>query len=204
VAPKLTEISMTWVNKESNSNQVMLSFRVNEPLFGEAPTYADTLLTNLNILQENVGACGIQPAEMSLEDYARTLHVDWEILPPGSVDEALTRMFHGRTVSSEERDTAADRFAFFDALSAEKKVFGLSGIQRYFGAILPSGIGVFENLHYGNAVYIFFSDWERLSQLSRVELLSGRQGQEVVRVVHMPGWKGTVQKIINTRLEKGA
>jgi hypothetical protein len=204
VAPKLTEISMELSNLGNHSDQVILAFRVNEVLSPNAPGFEHTLLSNLNILQENVGACGVYPAEQSVSEYVRTLHVDWEILPPGTAEEAVARIFPGNSGTREERETAADRFAYFQSLSAVNLVYGLSGNLRYFGAILPTGMAVFENLRYGNAVYIFFSEWERLSQLSRLELLSGRQGSEVVRVPHVPGWKSKVRNIINTKLKVGA
>jgi hypothetical protein len=204
VAPKLNEIAMVWSNRGSDSDQIALSFRVEEVFTSSDLKFESTLLSNLNLLQENVGACGMYPADQPIADYIRTLHVNWEILPPGTVDEVIARLFPGNSGTREERETAADRFAFFESLSAEKIVYGLSGNRRYFGAIMPSGAAVFENLHYGNAVYIFFSNWERLSQLSRIELLSGRQGRDVVRVPHMPGWQGTVRKIINMKLMEGA
>jgi len=204
IAPKLNEIKMIWSNQGGDSDHIAISFRVEEVFSSSDSTLESTLLSNLNLLQENVGACGVYSAEQPIADYIRTLHVNWEILPPGTVDEVIDRLFPGNSGTREERDTAADRFAFFESLSAEKIVYGLSGNRRYFGAILPSGAAVFENLYYGNAVYIFFADWERLSQLSRIELLSGRQGSDVVRVLHLPGWQGVVRKIVNMRLKEGA
>lgn len=204
VAPRLNEITMVQGNPGSDSDQVVLSFRVEEIFTGRDANFENTLLSNLNLLQENVGACNVYPADQSISDYIQTLHVDWEILPPGTVGEVLARLFPNNSGTREERDTAADRFAFFESLSAEKIVYGLSGNRRYFGAILPSGAAVFENLNYGNAVYIFFSDWERLSQLSRIELLSGRQGKDVVRVLHVPGWQNTVRKVVSMPLKEGA
>lgn len=204
VAPKLNEVTMVVANPGSDSDQVVLSFRVEEVFSGNDPALDQVLLSNLNLLQENVGACGVQPADRSIADYVQTLHVNWEILPPGTVGEVIARLFPDGSGTREERDTAADRYAFFNSLSAEKVVYGLSGNQRYFGAILPSGAAVFENLSYGNAVYIFFSDWEHLSRLSRIELLSGRQGKDVVRVLHVPGWQGTVRKVVSMPLMEGA
>lgn len=203
IAPKLTEVCMELSNQGSHSDQVVLSFKVNEPLNRNDPDFERQLLSNLNILQENVGACGVYAADLSVSDYARTLLVNWEILPPGTAEEAVARMFPGNSGTIEERNTAKARFAFFESLSAVNHVYGLSGNFRYFGATLPSGMAIFENLRYGNAIYIFFSDWERLSQLSRIELLSGRQGKEVVQVKHIPGWESRVRNIISSQLKKG-
>ncbi len=46
--------------------------------------YADRFLFNLNLLQENVGAADVFPADAALADYLRSIYhtVGWELLPP--------------------------------------------------------------------------------------------------------------------------
>ena len=48
---------------------------------------------------------------------------------------------------------------------------------------------VFENIRYGNAIYVMFEGWESLSRKSRIDLLKGsREGFE--RIEHRDGWEG--------------
>lgn len=41
-----------------------------------------------------------------------------------------------------------------------------------------------------------FSNWKSLSKRTRIELLSGRYGNDFERVVHISGWKGKVKAIV--------
>ena len=132
--------------------------------------------------------------------YLETLHVEWDILPPGSVDEVLTRLFRGRVPSAEERDTVKERYEFFTSLNPQKLVYGNSGFQRYFGAMVRPDLVVFENVKYGNAIYIMFGSWGELSKKSRVELLSGRCGNGFERVVHTSSWKERVKSLVGSKV----
>ena len=75
--------------------------------------------------------------------------VSWEVLPPGTKEEAVERVFCGRTPSPEERGVVEDRYTFLMGLKPKNLVFGLSGIQRYFGAQIADDLVVFENIEYG-------------------------------------------------------
>ena len=46
---------------------------------------------------------------------------------------------------------------------------------------------VFENLQYGNAIYVMYENWQAISQRSRVELLAG-DPDSFERIVHRSGW----------------
>ena len=65
--------------------------------------------------------------------------------------------------------------------------------------MIEDNLIVFENVKYGNAIYIMFSDWEELSQQSRVDLLSGRFSNDFERVTHVGDWQKKVTKIIEER-----
>ena len=61
-------------------------------------------------------------------------------------------------------NVAGDRYDFFVGLDPKKLIIGSSGFRRYFGALLEDYLVVFENIEYGNAVYILFEKWEVLSR----------------------------------------
>ena len=182
----------------------IIAFRVEEVLSKRSTTFKQRLFENLNLLQENVGACGLEPADESIENFAKTLHVTWEILPPGTSEATLKRFFRGRVPTSEERNTAKSRYDFFVSLKPKSLVFGKSGFRRYFGALLEDNLVVFENIAYGNAVYILFERWEELSRRSRIDLLSGKYGTDFSRVVHTTGWKGQVRAIVSAKRPRRA
>lgn len=194
--PRELEIAIHCANPEPGRNSYMIAFRLDEPLDPAAEDFDERLLCNLNLLQENAYGAGVEPAATDLETYLATLHVAWEILPPGSREEALERLFQGRQPSQEERDVADGRLQFFDSLAPRRIVVGTSGFRRYLGAQLEDNFVVFENPTYGNAIYIMYGDWEELSQKTRIDLLAGRCGDDFDRVVHTPGWEDRVRRLV--------
>jgi hypothetical protein len=174
----------------------IIAFQVQEVLDKHDKSFKDRLLENLNLLQESVGACGVEAATMALSDYAKSLHVSWEILPPGTLEETVERVFRGKTPTQQQKDITAERYNFFQSLKPKGLVFGQSGFRRYFGALLENNLVVFENIEYGNAVYILFDNWEELSKISRLDLMSGKFNGSFERVVHISGWKGKVKTIV--------
>ena len=200
--PRELEITLIPQDTRPNLPAYIIAFRVEEVLSKKRKDFKETLFENLNLLQENVGTCGVEAANISLSEYAKSLHVSWDILPPGTRDEAVGRLFRGRVPTQEEKNVAGERYDYFMSLKPKNLVYGTSGFRRYFGALLEDDLVVFENIQYGNAVYILFNNWKELSKKSRIDLLSGKYGTDFKRIVHTQGWKGQVREIVAARREE--
>ena len=174
----------------------IIAFQVQEVLNKNSKNFEEFLFENLNLLQENIGTCGVEGASMALSDYAKSLHVSWEILPPGTMGETIQRLFRGKNPTHQQTDVAKKRYNFFQTLKPKSLVYGQSGFRRYFGALLEDDLVVFENIEYGNAVYVLFDKWEELSKLSRLDLLSGKFGDSFERIIHTGDWKEKVKAIV--------
>lgn len=196
ISPALAQIKMESMLAKEESGKIIIKFEVSEILDKKSKDFEKRLLASLNLLQENIGSHGVESAGVKFDDYRKTMKVDWEIFPLGTREEALARVTKGRSVSSEEKQQFEERYDFYRSLKPEKEVYGTSGFSRYFGALIKDELVVFENLQYGNAIYVMHENWQTLSQKSRTELLSGRYGKSFQRVEHRPGWKLSVKKII--------
>jgi hypothetical protein len=109
IAPKELELVIE-VLEESESGTFVLKFVVDEVLSRIAPDFEKEFLYNLNLLQENVGAVDVFPSEATLADFTKTVQLNWEILPPGSVDEIVKQMLKDkRPVTDEKRKLMEDR-----------------------------------------------------------------------------------------------
>jgi len=200
-APRELELCLYCADTSAARSTFVIAARVDEALNQDDPDFEAGLMENLNLLQENLGGCGVEGADSSVEDYARTLHLSWEILPPGSFDEAIERLFRGRMPTQQERKAAEGRYEFFESLNPANLIVGSSWFRRYFGALLDDDLVVFENIEYGNAVYVMYDNWEELSQRSRLELLTGRLGDEFDRVIHRAGWQEEVRRLVEAKRE---
>lgn len=187
-------------NDPVKNGKVLLAFEVDHVLNKKSDTFLSDLLYDLNLLQESLGTTGVQPSDATWEDYQKTLSVDWEILPPGTKLEVIKEKLAGRVMQSAgNKDVTGDRYKFFQSLKPQNIVLGMSGKLRYFGALLSDNLVVFENIEYGNAIYIMYENWNTLSQKSRTELLTGEYGDSFDRVIHTSDWKQKVKNFIRNK-----
>lgn len=177
----------------------VLKFSLNCVLDRHNVDFDDDLLFSLNILQENTGLCGVDRSGKTRDEYIETTLVDWEIFPPGSIDRFLAKAKQGHGKANTEASWVIDeRVAEFRRLSPERYILGKGGFNRYVGAVLPHGIVVFENIRYGNALYVLYENWEDVSQRSRLDLLKGTSA-DYERIPHVDGWKEQFQNAVRRR-----
>jgi hypothetical protein len=91
--------------------------------------------------------------------------------------------------------TILSRLRTFEKLKPTHFISGTSGFARYFGAKYGDDFVVFENIRYGNAIYVMFEDWQTLSRKSRIDLLKGdREGFE--RIEHRENWEDKLEAML--------
>jgi hypothetical protein len=82
-----------------------------------------------------------------------------------------------------------------ERLKPQCYIAGTNEFLRYFGAKFEDDFVAFENLNYGNALYVMHENWEQLSQRSRIDLLKARpRGFE--RVLHVAGWEDRLRALL--------
>src|ERR1017187_3466308 len=107
--PRELEITMDCANKNPGLTTYVISFQVAETLDKTAKDFEERLFENLNLLQENIGVCGVESANVPLVNYAKSLHLSWEILPPGTLANTIARVFQRRTPSQQQKDVVTER-----------------------------------------------------------------------------------------------
>lgn len=192
--PKEVELSVTLL--EEKDGGYVVKFAVEQVINRRTDDFEQELLYNLNILQENIGAANVFPSAATLAEYTATVQVEWQILPPGTVDDVVQRMLQGkRRVTPEQEEIMKERITVMSELEPESYVTGSDGFLRYFGAKFGDDFVVFENIRYGNAIYVMYDSWQELSQKSRIDLLKGsRDGFE--RIEHRDGWEGRLRWLV--------
>ena len=164
IAPREVELSIALLKTEAGDNpRFVFRFRVEQILDKISVNFQEDLFSNVNLLQENVGAVDVFASEAETADYIKTISVDWEILPPGERTEILNRVLSKfRNPSEEVKKKLLARYALLEKLKPKAYISGSSGLKRYFGAQFKDDLVVFENLEYGNAIYVMFENWEQL------------------------------------------
>lgn len=197
IAPKELEIKTELIREEVSTEKFFVfKFSVDILLNRRHKNFKSDLLYSLNILQENVGIANVFSSNSDLGEYLKTINVNWEILPPGDRDNVVSKILAGyKTPTKEIRDKILKRYNLLTSLKPVAFISGENGFRRYFGAKFSEKLVVFENLEYGNALYVMFEDWNVLSKLSRLELLSGKR-EGFARIIHKSGWEIELKKIV--------
>lgn len=192
--PKQVELKIELIEKRENG--FVLKFSIEQVINRRTPDFEKELLYNLNLLQENVGFIDVFPSMATLAEYKKTVSVDWEILPPGTVDEVIEALLNNKkkqNITPDQIKVMKERIEVMSKLNPLNYIKGTSGFLRYFGAQFGDDFVVFENIQYGNAIYIMYESWRELSQKSRVDLLNGPR-EDFERIEHTSGWEQVLKK----------
>ena len=196
-----TEKSISLELLKQNGDEVYIKVSINEILEVNSKNYESELLFNINLLQEFIGCINLFSSNADLQDYLNSLYVNWEFLPIGTRDENILKLLNRyNNPSAEIIGKIEERYGFLESLNPLEIITGTSGFIRYFGAKFSNELVVFENLDYGNAIYIMFENWEVLSRLSRLELRK-LDDNNFVRISHSLNWKQKTQEIVKERLD---
>jgi hypothetical protein len=203
VPPERIPIVLDQLEREAASDGAIYAIRFTIPvvLNRTQSEFEGDLLAALNLLQENVGQVGIFASDATRDEYLRTIYLTWEFLPEGRREEAIEHVLSGvKGITPELRARLLERYDFLMSMRPDPPalLLGTGGFTRYFGARFSDRLVVFENVEYGNALYIMFDDWERLSKMTRLQLRTGEiEGFE--RIEHRGEWTRRLERIIRER-----
>lgn len=195
-SPWFLTIRIACIGKDILGQWYTFRFTVDRVLDRRSPDFLDDLLYDLNLLQENVGNHNLYESDAPVEEFLKTLYVNWEILPPGERDNNIARIVAGlRPGDQRAKALVVERYLLLERLRPRCFVKGTSGFARYFGAQFGDDFVVFENVEYGNAIYVMRENWQTLSQRSRTELLASPD-QTFVRIRHSKAWKAHLARVV--------
>ena len=181
----------------------VIKFKISNDLDRNEPKFEENLLFALNLLQENTGAADVFQSDTPNDVYLSTIHLDWEIFPAGTADEVVSQL--GRTksnnLSPQSLVIIAERVNFFNALKPKNFIQGTGKFHSYFGAMFADDLVVFENLRYGNAIYVLYENWEEVSKMSRIDLLRGTS-ERYDRFPHLAGWQSKLKNHLKLEIAK--
>ena len=203
IAPREWSISVELLKEEIIGGHKVYSFKISVDvvLCRDEPNFNDDLFFAINLLQENTFACNVFDANTTREEFLLTRQVGWEIFPAGSLERivAQTKSNVGELTQLVETKIR-HRYEFLASLNPKNFIVGSGMNRRYFGAQFSDNLVVFENIEYGNAIYILFDNWAEISQMSRIDILQ-RKEKDFIRLPHRKNWervlKHNIQKLLN-------
>ncbi|MFK4794950.1 hypothetical protein [Sphingobium sp. ZW T5_29] len=183
---------------------IVVQFALNELLDRDHTEFDRLFLWSLNVLQENTGVTDVYSSNATREDFLGSILLAWEVFPPGSVDEVIARLAKSPPYAANAPDFekhVRDRVALFEQLKPTSYLRGQGGFGSYFGAQFADDLVVFENLRYGNAIYVLYENWEDVSKRSRLDLLRDNDAQ-FDRIPHVADWQDRLRALVRFQLQK--
>lgn len=185
--PRDGEIKFTLLNE--SGEHVRLKAEIDAILDQHHPDFRRDLFFALNLLQEQLRDCHVFDATMTDEEIARITTVGWEIFPPGTMDKTISKIVeHMRSPSPTRQREIQKRAETLSRLHPTDYILGSGMNSHYYGAKFGNNIVVFENIDYGNALYILFDNWQEISQMSRIDILK-RHERDYIRIIHKGRWE---------------
>lgn len=199
--PRLFSIEVELLNSPG-VDTALVKFKIDQVLDRKVETFEEDVHFALNLLQESTGAAGVYSSDATREDFIGTVLLDWEVFPPGSADELIASFTkHAGGLSPEKAGIVAARVKLFNKLPVEHLIRGAGSFGSYVGALYADDLVVFENMNYGNALYVLYADWQDVSKRSRLDLLRGTS-ESFDRIVHAEGWETKFTELIEAELKK--
>ncbi len=201
-APREIPIKIKLIEEKTDS--IIYSGIIEYPL--DKTSSEEEILFVLNLAQENLwNAIVLADREGSLPEDFDTVLLEWDIFPPEKRDIDLKRLMRWRRNPEIIATVIAERYDFALSLGEIlglkiELVNGWAWMGHYFGVKFTDNLVMFENIYYGNAIYLLFEDWKAMSKLSRTKILSGSAGK-YQQIRHSRYWKSEVLRSLKKTIE---
>lgn len=121
--------------------------------------------------------------------------VNWNILPEGEYAWVRVQEYVDNIVESKgfKKRLAEYRAEVISNYKPDRLIIGQGGFKGYLiFEFADKGIYILENLYYGNATYVMGNDWERVSQMTKAEVINNDLCEN--RIIHSKGWEEEIDQ----------
>lgn len=158
----------------------------------------DEIIHTTNLILEVFGYCDIYSLDLDPFLSPKVVKLDWQIFPEG---EAIVWEKVNQYVENIIKPTKRKKNVVQFRLSKLKQ-FGFDpiavGNAGFNGYIVfryrDSNLFFFENPRINNATYVFNSNWEELTKLSKGEIINN--DLHINRIIHNKAWEDDIKKIL--------
>lgn len=191
VAPPSLELT---IQANTGGKRVLMS-----PLIADWKNNPEQLLHAINLLLDLFGECTFFDEDLNQVVTAPMKHLNWKILPKGErpfselqsqLKSALNRIKPGN------RSFVDHRLERLNSFKPDFTAIGQGGFTGYVVFGYPKkDTYVLESILYGNATYVVGKDWEKLSQMTKAEILNDNLHKQ--RIIHRRSWFEKVRRLFS-------
>ena len=156
------------------------------------------LINTINIFLTVFKECEVLYKDLSDFKPKKVINLNWDILPKGKYPWNIIKRNLKPLVSNKSNTKKQIMFAncaYINEFEPDFVAYGKAGFRGYvILGFTKVNIYVLESVYSGNATYIFGQDWEKLSKLTKAEILSDNLQQD--RIIHNSNWKKQISNYL--------
>ncbi len=127
--------------------------------------------------------------------------LQWDVLPPGKYPWEYAKTLVGKVtqkLKESERKVVESRMELITKYNPDFIATGRGGFSGYFvyGFELINKF-ILESIHLDNATYVFEEEWEKLSRLTKNEIINGAISHQ--RIIHDQKWHSQLRKLMEIK-----
>jgi len=157
--------------------------------------HEEQLLHAVNLMLDLFGECEILTANLNQILRAPVRRLNWDVLPPGQHPWPTLKPLLAPIIAKApagKQALIADRLETVSGYKPDFVAVGRAGFAGYVSFGFPKKrVFVLQSAHFGNATYVLGDNWEKLSQLTKGQILAG--GLQKDRIVHLVGWHAKIK-----------
>lgn len=190
ISPPSMEISFIY------NNEVKI-IKINK-IFKYTSNNFDDIKHGVNLLLEIFNRCEVFTKDLDIINKPSVRRLNWDILPKGKypwdklqpkLDEIIKREPKGN------HPVINNRFEKIRQYDPEFTAIGRAGFRGYVIFGFPKKeLYILESTKYGNATYVLSENWEKLSKLTKAELLQNDLHKD--RIIHRESWENEIDKLL--------
>lgn len=159
----------------------------------------DMVVVAINVFLDLFGLCHVSDMKHGGLPSVPVRRVNWELLRPGTTGStsalnALVASIPKKT----QRKLAKRQFDRLHEFAPTELAVGQGGFKGYVAFQFKElGLVLLESIEPNNATYVFGDNWEKLSQLTKQEVLSGQL--QIDRIIHTKDWLNRVRYLMKMK-----
>lgn len=159
----------------------------------------ELIVHSVNLFLELFGQCDILDVDLDPVTVPVTRRLNWTVLPEGEYPWERTREELETVVNRAPEGNRPVIWERLETIAAHEPDFTAVGRGGFAGYVVfgfeDRSIYVLESAFYGNATYVLGDDWQRLSQLTKAELLDRDLHEQ--RIIHRAdSWRPAIHSLL--------
>lgn len=131
---------------------------------------------------------------------ANIRRLQWEVLPAGEYPWSKAKKIveeRTKNLDNSKRMVIEHRIKTISECNPDFLAVGKGGFTGYFVYGFKSKkIFILESIHLNNATYVFDKNWEKLSKMTKNQIINSETDVSYTRIIHDRRWKRKVKELI--------